>query len=438
MIVTIVGLVALCVASFNRDFSRDVPITLTADRSGLVMEPNAKVKMRGVQVGHVATISGGSATANLALAIDRDQIDRIPANVQARINATSLFGSKYVDLIYPEDPSPQRLSAGAVLQSLNTTLEVNTVFQNLVTLLDQIDPAKLNSILSAVNDAVSGKGESIGRATEDANIVLQQVIPRTETVREDLRAVQQVADIYSESAQNLINILDSAATTSTTVADQAQQVDALLLGVAGLSRSGVEVLGPNKDNLIKGVNLLEPTTDLLMRYNPSLTCMLVGAKTALDNGLADYTGGGDGKSLIMDAALLLGDDPYRYPQNLPINAAKGGPGGRPGCGSLPDVAKNWPVRALIANTGFGTGLDLRPNPGIGFPGYANYFPVTRAVPEPPSIRYPGGPAIGPIPYPGAPPYGAPQYGPGGVPLYPGVPPAPAPPVPPPATAPAGS
>ena len=82
------------------------------------------------------------------------------------------------------------------------------------------------------------------------------------------------------------------------------------------------------------------------------------------------------------------------------------------------------MRYLVANTGFGTGLDNRPNPGIGFPGYANYLPVTRAVPEPPSIRYPGGPAPGPIPYPGAPPYGAPQYGPDGTPLYPGVPPAP--------------
>ena len=87
-----------------------------------------------------------------------------------------------------------------------------------------------------------------------------------------------------------------------------------------------------------------------------------------------------------------------YPDNLPIVAAKGGPGGKPGCGSLPDVAKNFPVRQLITNTGWGTGVDVRPNPGIGHPCYANWLPVTRAVPEPPSIRQclPG-PAIGPVP-----------------------------------------
>src|SRR5262249_40206540 len=130
------------------------------------------------------------------------------------------------------------------------------------------------------------------------------------------------------------------------------------------------------------------------------------------------------------AQLLLGDDPYRYPDNLAVVAAKGGPGGKPGCGSLPDVAQNWPVRYLVTDTGYGTGMDIRPNPGIGFPGWANYFPVTRGVPEPPSIRYTGGPAPGPVPYPGAPPYGAAQYAPDGTPLYPGVPPPPPPPNPP--------
>ncbi|MGI9125637.1 MAG: MCE family protein, partial [Mycobacterium sp.] len=128
--------------------------------------------------------------------------------------------------------------------------------------------------------------------------------------------------------------------------------------------------------------------------------------------------------------------------NLPKVAAKGGPGGKPGCGSLPDPSKNFPIRQLITDTGFGTGLDIRPNPGIGHPCWADWFPVTRAVPEKPSIRQclPG-PAPGPDMGPGMPPYGAAWYGPGGVPLWPGVPPAPgaapaaAPPPPPPAPAP---
>ena len=180
----------------------------------------------------------------------------------------------------------------------------------------------------------------------------------------------------------------------------------MLLATIGLSNSGISLLAPNQANLIKAINVLEPTTNLFYKYNPEYTCLLVGAKTLLDTGGYEAPGG-NGRTLVLDTGLSLGDDPYHYPTNLPVIGAKGGPGGKPSCGSLPDVAKNWPVRNLVTNTGFGTGVDWRPNPGIGFPAWANYLPVTRAVPEPPSIRNLfGGPAPGPIPYPGAPAYGA--------------------------------
>ena len=93
---------------------------------------------------------------------------------------------------------------------------------------------------------------------------------------------------------------------------------------------------------------------------------------------------------MLDVGLSLGDDPYHYPDNLPVIGAKGGPGGKPGCGSLPDVAQNWPVRNLVTNTGFGTGVDWRPNPGIGFPAWANYLPghpcSARAAEHPQPVR----------------------------------------------------
>ena len=78
--------------------------------------------------------------------------------------------------------------------------------------------------------------------------------------------------------------------------------------------------------------------------------------------------GGDGRTIVIDDALLFGDDPYRYPDNLPIVAAKGGPGGKPGCGSLPDVSKNFPLRQLVTNTGWGTGGTSGPTPVSGIPG----------------------------------------------------------------------
>jgi len=400
LIAVTVGVVLLCSALYTRSFTPYIPVTLASDRTGLMMDIGGKVKMRGVEVGRVASIISGRQPVSLKLEIDPDQIRYIPANVGAQIRATTAFGTKYVDLFYPDNPSPQRLSAGQVLVSRNVPTEVNTVFEDLVNLLDQIDPAKLNAVLSALAEGLRGRGQLIGEAITDANQVLQAVNPRSETVRQDWHSLAAFSDTYSAAAQNLLATLNAASTTSATISSHAADVDSLLVNLIGLGQSGTDLIGPNEGNLIRAINILEPTTNLLMKYNPEYTCLLVGSKWYLDHGGYHATGG-NGRTVIVDAGLLLGSDPYVYPDNLPIVAAKGGPGGKPGCGSLPDVTKNFPVRMLVTNTGWGTGMDIRPNVGLGHPCWADYFPVTRAVPEPPSVRCQGLPSPGlPIPPPG--------------------------------------
>ena len=97
-------------AAFTGTCRSYVPVTLTSERAGLVLETNAKVMLRGVQVGRVSQIGGGKNQASLRLEIDPDQIRYIPANVQAQISATTAFGAKFVDLEYP--PEPKSCAAG--------------------------------------------------------------------------------------------------------------------------------------------------------------------------------------------------------------------------------------------------------------------------------------------------------------------------------------
>ncbi|MDT5100263.1 MAG: phospholipid/cholesterol/gamma-HCH transport system substrate-binding protein [Mycobacterium sp.] len=431
LIVVIGALIWLSTAFFAGTFRSFVSVTLTSDRAGLVMESGGKVKMRGVQVGRVAAIAGGKNPVSLSLQIFPDQVRYIPSNTEAEIKATTAFGAKYVELIYPDHPSPQHVTAGTVLHSRNVSTEVNTVFQDLVDLLHHIDPAKLNAVLTAFAEGVRGQGERIGEATADANEVLLALNPRMDNLQQDWHSLAGFSDAYDAAAPNILTTLRAVTTTSATITTHAKDLDRLLLNLIGFARSGINLIGPHKADLVGAVTTLEPTTSLLMKYNPEYTCLLLGSKFWLDNGGYDIIGG-NGSAAVLDGTALFGSDSYKYPDNLPIVAAKGGPSGKPGCGSLPDVAKNYPVRQLVTDTGFGTGLDIRPNPGIGHPWWVNYLPVTRAVPEPPRFHGEGPPAIGPVPPPGAPPYGAPLYGPDGSPLWPGVPALPPPPATPPA------
>src|SRR3984885_7217605 len=229
LLAAIAAFLFVTAASFAGTFRSYVPVTLTSDRAGLVMEPGAKVELRGVQVGTVGQVGGGTKQASLRLEIDPDQIQYIPANVQAQISATTAFGAKFVELEYPPNPSPARLAAGAVLHSKNVSTEVNTVFENVVDLLNMVDPLKLNAVLSAVAEGVRGQGERMGEATTDLNQVLLVLNGRSDTIRADWRKLGDLSATYDAAAQNILTILNGASTTSTTVVDHKKALDDLLL-----------------------------------------------------------------------------------------------------------------------------------------------------------------------------------------------------------------
>jgi len=81
-VLAILAIVALAVGLFRGSFTKTVPLTVISDRAGLVMNPDNRVKMRGVQVGKVSSIeSRPDGTAALHLAMDPSQMHLIPANV---------------------------------------------------------------------------------------------------------------------------------------------------------------------------------------------------------------------------------------------------------------------------------------------------------------------------------------------------------------------
>lgn len=122
----VVGLIAVPVGLFRGSFTTSVPVTVLSKRAGLVMYPDAKVKMRGVPVGKVGDIEARpDGTAVLQLQLNPDQLRLIPANVSANITSSTVFGAKFVDLVAPPDPSargcmPVRSSTASTSWSRST------------------------------------------------------------------------------------------------------------------------------------------------------------------------------------------------------------------------------------------------------------------------------------------------------------------------------
>ena len=352
-IVVIVAAFALAANLFRGGFTDDVPVTVISSRAGLVMNPDAKVQVRGVQVGKVASIenlpNGGAA---LHLAMDPKRLSAIPANALVNIASTTVFGAKYVQFVFPDDPSPESLRAGQVVDAQHVMVEVNTVFEQLTSVLSKVDPAKLNETLGAIASAVNGRGEKIGQMLSDLDSYLAKIEPSLPALSRDLEAAPDVLRAYADAAPDFVSIADNSARLSDTLVDQEQNLDAALVSVIGLADIGNDVLTQNRQPLTDVLHLLVPTTDLTNQYNQALWCALAGMVDAAGRPPLKEPG------VHVMAGFLWGQERYRYPMDLPKAGAKGGPQ----CTGLPHLPFEAVPPYVVADTG--TNPWRRTYPGV--------------------------------------------------------------------------
>lgn len=335
LIVALALIVVLAVSLFRGSFADTVPVTVVSDRAGLVMDKDAKVKMRGVQVGKVADIEDrADGTAVLHLAVDRSQLQLIPSNVVVDITSNTVFGAKFVQLNPPPDPSPEKLREGQVIQSEHVTVEINTVFQRLVTVLDKIDPAKLNETLGAIATAFNGRGEKFGQTLVDFNALLARIEPSLPNLSHDIEASVPALSAYADAAPDLVSTIASTTTVSNSIVDQQQNLDEFLVSATGLAEIGNDVVGANRQGLTDVTHLLVPTTGILAEYHDALRCG-IGGLVPFAKSPPQYS------SIIVSAGLTLGVDRYRYPGDLPKVAAKSGGANYCEALGLPDLPPNF-------------------------------------------------------------------------------------------------
>ncbi len=328
-IAVIVTTVVVAVGLFRGSFTKTVPVTVLSPRAGLSMDPGARVKLHGAQVGTVAAIDSlPDGRAALRLALNPSELQLIPSNVLVEITSSTVFGAKFVQLVPPANPSPQSLRAGQVLDGEHVTVEINTVFQQLTSVLAKIEPAKLNETLGALAHGLNGRGQKLGQTLSEFDALLAKIDPSLTNLSHEIAHAPTVFNAYADAAPNLLQTAENSIRISGTIVDEQHSLDALLISAIGLADIGNDVVGTNRKALTDVVRLLVPTTDLTNQYHEALTCGLGGLLPLAMAPPSPVPG------VLLLESFELGVERYRYPSNLPKVAATGGPH----CMGLPNVA----------------------------------------------------------------------------------------------------
>lgn len=316
--------------SFRGGWARTMDLTLVSDRSGLVLEPGAMVMRHGVRIGKVASVHPDGDAARIELEQDRRYEGTLSADTAADITSSTLFGGKRV--VLSDDTSPSStavLASGDSLRVDSVTTETQTVFQSLTEVMLAVQPEKAAAVTGALAQGVRGRGEEIGRSAVALSAFTGAINPELGSLDRDLRAGAAAADGLTTAVPDLVSALVGLRVPARTVTDQAATLDVLLPAIVGVAVEGTALLEPNEREIADVFGYLRPTAELLEEYSPAIPCFFKGADRARE--LAEPASGANGYSMVLNSTLLLGVDPYRYPEDLPVVNGSGGPR----CGELP-------------------------------------------------------------------------------------------------------
>ena len=291
---------------------------------------------------------GGQSRARLVLDVEPRYLDMIPANVNAQLRATTVFGNKYISFLSPADPSSDKLKPGAVINATSTTTEFNTLFETIMGIAQQVDPVKLNQTLTAAAQALDGLGDKFGQSLVNGNDILGELNARMPQIRRDTAGLADLSGVYADAAPDLFDGLNHAVVTARTLNAERGNIDKALMSAVGFGNNAGDIFERGGPYLVRGAQDLLPTSKLLDYYSPELLCTVRNFHDAAPKLAAAL--GGNGYSLLTNTELLGAGNPYVYPDNLPRVNAHGGPEGRPGCWQ-PITRDLWPMPYLVMDTG---------------------------------------------------------------------------------------
>lgn len=273
-IVLVVGLIALSIAGQQHAFRDVVTIKLQTDKVGNQLAVKSDVKARGVFVGHVSQITPTPEGATLDLELTPAYAAQVPKNATARIMPKTLFGERYVQLSFPTMAGPKMAEGDVITQDRSSAaIELAQSFEKLLPVLRAVQPHKLNSTLTAMANALDGRGEELGQTLSELGEFMGELNPELPELQQNLRELSKFSDNLEDVAPELIQTLDNFRTTSKTLVDKRQNLASLFSTLNTASQDLEQFIAANRNNIITVNKVNKRTLALLAKYSPSVPCV---------------------------------------------------------------------------------------------------------------------------------------------------------------------
>ena len=271
----------LTFAFFNKSFTDYDEVTLVGAKAGLNLPENADIKLRGMIVGEVRGIKSENGSVSVNLGMFPTYTNDVPADVTAEIIPKTLFGEKYISLIPPEDPSGEKLKAGDTIQGAEVPIEVEKLLNDIYPLLQAVDPENLATTLSAVADALEGRGTDLGATLVTLNSYLKKLNPDTPQLVDDLVQLGEVSDVYAEQMPTIGRFLRNTVITGNTIVAKRQELAAFFDEGTSLANTLTKFFRASGDDIEAVAEQQVAPLNVLAKYSSTFPCFYKGLHKVL-------------------------------------------------------------------------------------------------------------------------------------------------------------
>jgi len=313
---------------YSAEFSRAVQVF-----------PGIKVRVLGVDVGHVTGVANTSDGVQVSFRID-DPTTRLPADVKAAVVPVSLLGERYIQL-FPAYDGGAVLNPGTTIPLSRTAVpaEPDELLRSLQDYMGGLDADTVTRFVEHGAALLQGNGSSVNRFIHNGTKLLSTLNAKRDDLADLVVQLDRITTVLSTRQQAIGELIRNYDAVSGTLATNRSALEGTITGLNDASTQLAALLLAHRQPLHTDIARLTRTGQTLVKNVDALaetghwaTKLFLAASRAVDYNHDWLRLGNQGQEL---ASLIL----LRLEQRL-MELCQGA--GSPGCAQQSFWAANVP------------------------------------------------------------------------------------------------
>lgn len=246
------------------------------------------VQVLGLPAGEVSDIEVVGDEVKVTLAVDGDV--PLPADVRAAIAPQSLIGERRIQLFPPFQQGDELAVDGHEIPVEDTVVPVepDEALASLKEFLDALDPEGAGRLIDNAAASLDGQGAQLGSALDELSGLVGNIEDSDDAV---IRIAERFDDFTSTlltRESQLAEVLDDFAVVADVLAEERDEIEALVSGLANVSGDGLDLVSEHAVRLRTDVEIVRRLTESIEQNLGGVDALIKGGSQQVDGFLGAF------------------------------------------------------------------------------------------------------------------------------------------------------